>query len=116
MRQSTGTECQATWPNLKEKLRDVLSLDDADLTRMETELFSIGTTKIEDVEASAAGLRPGAGVARSMIDLYPSNMEHLEGENNWFDSLFGRGESATFERVPRQPSLLGSWSGHSAKS
>jgi hypothetical protein len=52
-----ATECQTTWPNLKEKLRDVLRLGDAELFRMEDELFSTGTTKIEDAEANPARLR-----------------------------------------------------------
>jgi hypothetical protein len=52
-----ATECQATWPNLKEKLRDVLSLGDTELIRMEDELLSTGTTKIEDAEADPARLR-----------------------------------------------------------
>ena len=51
------TECLSTWPNLKEKLRDVLSLGDAELIRMEDELFSTGKTKIEQINPSPACLR-----------------------------------------------------------
>ncbi len=54
--QSTAV-CRAAWQNLKEKLRDVLRLEDADLIRMETELVSTGTIQIEGVEASPACLR-----------------------------------------------------------
>jgi hypothetical protein len=54
--QSTAV-CRTAWLNLKEKLRDVLRLEDSDLIRMESELVSTGATQIESVEASPARLR-----------------------------------------------------------